>query len=131
MTLGECIAQADALRPNSATEGEKARWALELEEELTGVFFPRYQGPGPVADPPRRWPEDGSKTLSASGPYEGLYLYRLLAQMDLMDQEMEQYGLHAALANRLLDEFKKEWHRRHARRDALCTEAGRWEDVSA
>lgn len=111
MTLGECIARADALRPNSATEGEKARWALELEGELAEVFFPRYREPGPVADRPRRWPEDRDKTLSASGPFEEVYLYRLLARLDLMDQEAEQYNLHAALANVLEDEFKKAWHR--------------------
>lgn len=131
MTVGECVARADALRPNSATEEEKARWVLELEEELGRVFFPRYRGPAPEADPPRRWPEDRSKTLSASGPYEGLYLYRLLAQLDLMDEETERYGVHAALANRLLDEFKKEWHRSHLRVDVPGPETGRRKDVSA
>lgn len=113
MTLGECIARADALRPNSATEGEKARWILEQEEELVRVFFPRYREPAPVADRPRRWPEDRDKTLSASGPFEELYLYRLLARLDLMDREAEQYNIHAAMAGALEDEFKKDWHRTH------------------
>lgn len=132
MTLSECLERADALRPNSATETEKARWALELEEELNRVFFSRYREPAPERDWPRRWPEDAAKTLSASGPYEELYVYRLLAHLDLMDQEMEQYGVHAALANQLENDFKKEWHRRHTRRDPDSPPAGKGrQDVPA
>lgn len=113
MTLAECIARADALRPNAAAEEEKARWALAVEEELARTLFPRYRQPGPVADRPRRWPEDACKTLSASGPFEELYLYHLLARLDLMDQEAEQYNIHAALAAGLESEFRKHWHRTH------------------
>lgn len=113
MTLGECLERVDALRPNSAAETEKARWALEIEGELREVFFPRYRGDLP--DGPRRWPEDAHKALLASGPYEAFYIYRLLARLDLMDEEMERYNLYTLLANRLESGFKKEWHRRHDR----------------
>lgn len=115
MTLSECLERSDALRPNSASEAEKARWVLATESELREVFFPRYQGPPPVADSPCRWPEDGAKTLLGSGPYEAFYIYRLLACLDLMDQEAEQYNLHTVLANRLESDFKKDWHRRRRR----------------
>lgn len=118
MTLDQCIARSDSLRPNSATEEEKARWVLELEGELNRVFFPRYEDPSPVADWPRSWPEDRAKTLSASGPFEGMYVYRLLAWLDLTDQELESYNAHRAVADELEDAFKKAWHKGHRLRGA-------------
>lgn len=108
MTLGECIQRADALRPNAATEEEKVRWVLEVEQELRRDFFPKYQGPVPETQ------TDGRATpLLASGPFEGLYVYRLLAQLELMDREWESYAAYQALANQTLSAFKKAWHRTH------------------
>ncbi len=112
MTLGECIQRADALRPNAYSEDEKARWVLELERELETVFFPRYQDGAPAAGP-RRWPEDRAKPLLASGPFEEMYLYALVAKMELMDQEWDGYNVHNAMAAQLQSDFKKEWHRTH------------------
>ncbi len=109
MTLGECIRRADALRPNACTEQEKARWVLELEEELERDFFSRYEG----------WtsPEKGSgreETLLVGGPFEALYVFRVLARLELADQAWDSYNAYNALANQLLSEFKKAWHRTHA-----------------
>lgn len=120
MTLAQCIQRCDALRPNSASESEKARWVLEIEGELVENFFPRYAPPPPVADPPRCWPEDKTKTLSASGPFEGLYLYRLMAWLDLMDQETAGWNLHTQVANTLESDFKKNYHRTHRRGEATA-----------
>lgn len=110
MTLGECVRRADALRPNACTEQEKERWVLEVEGELRRDFFPRYEGfvSGDGEPAP-----DRTAPLLASGPFEGLYLYRLLAQMELTDQEWESYNAYNALANQTLSEFKKAWHRTH------------------
>lgn len=112
MTLGECVQRADALRPNAYSEAEKARWVLELEQELEEVFFPRYQGQEGKTGP-KTWPEDRAKRLLASGPFEELYLYALVAKMELMDQEWDAFNVHNAMANQLQSDFKKEWHRTH------------------
>lgn len=114
MTLGECIQRADALRPNTAGEAEKARWVLELEGALERDFFPRYDAPRRPG--PRRWPQDKAGELLASGPYEELYVAWLLAKLEWMDQEWESYNVHAALAARLESDFKKAWHRDHRRK---------------
>ncbi len=109
MTLGECVQRADALRPNACTEQEKARWVLELEEELERDFFSRYEGWQAPEKAPGR-----ALTLLASGPFEELYVFRLLARLELADREWESYNAYNALANQLLSEFKKAWHRTHA-----------------
>ena len=114
MTLGECIRRVDALRPNSASEAEKARWALELERELETDFLPRYRGPWPQGA--RRWPEDRAKRLLGSGPFEGMYTYRVLACCELMDREWDAYNAHDLMARQLESDFKKAWERDHRRK---------------
>ncbi len=111
MTLGECIQRADALRPNACTEQEKARWVLELEGELERDFFPRYEDWTPPEKVSGR-----ALTLLASGPFEELYVFRLLARLELADREWESRDAYNALANQLLSEFKKAWHRTHTAR---------------
>lgn len=115
MTLGECVRRVDELRPNSATEEEKARGALELERELEDVFLPRYCGTGTQTGA-RSWPEDKARKLLGSGPFEEMYVYRVLARCELMDQEWDAYNAHIALARQLESEFKKEWERTHRRK---------------
>lgn len=107
MTLGGCIQRADALRPNAYTEQEKARWVLEVERELCRDFFPRYRGPRPRPE------EDRAAPLAASGAFEALYLYRLLAQIELNDGQWESYNAYNDLANQALSAFRKAWHRDH------------------
>ncbi len=108
MTLGECVRRADALRPNACTEQEKACWVLELEGELERDFFARYEGwTAPEKAPGRTSP------LLASGPFEELYVFRVLARLELADQAWDNYNVYNALANQLLGEFKKAWHRTH------------------
>ncbi len=113
MTLGECIQRADALRPNAYSEEEKARWVLELEGELERDFFARYEGWTSPEKAPGR-----ALTLLASGPFEELYVFRLLARLELADQEWESYNAYNALANQTLSEFKKAWHRTHTAKAA-------------
>ncbi len=109
MTLGECLQRADALRPNAGSEDEKDRWVLELEGELERDFFARYEGwQAPEKGPGR------ASTLLASGPFEELYVFRVLARLELADREWDSYNVYNALANQLLSEFKKAWHRTHA-----------------
>lgn len=108
MTLGECIRRADELRPNACAEQEKTRWVLELEEELRRDFLARYDGPQSG-----RAQVNPATPLLASGPFEELYVYRLLAQMELVEREWESYNAYNALANQALSEFKKAWHRTH------------------
>lgn len=115
MTLGECIRRADALRPNSAAEEEKARWVLEQEGELREQFFPLFEGPVP-GEWPMEWPAGRAGVLGASGPYEGLYLQRLLAMLAAMDREMDSYNAYNLLSRQLESDFRKSWSRTHRRK---------------
>lgn len=108
MTAGECVRRADALRPNACGEQEKLGWVWEVEQALRREFMPRYEGFQVVQDQP-----SAASPLTASGPYEGLYLYRLLAQLELADREWDSYNAYNTLANQALSAFKKAWHRTH------------------
>lgn len=108
MTAGECVRRADALRPNACGEQEKLDWVRETDQALRREFMPRYEGFRAGLE------EWGATTpLAASGPYEGLYLYRLLAQLELADREWDSYNAFNTLANQALSAFKKSWNRTH------------------
>lgn len=111
MTLGECVQRVDALRPNACTEQEKARWVLELEGELERDFFARYE----LRQAPEKAP-GRARALLASGPFEELYVFRVLARLELADQAWDNYNAYNALANQMVSEFKKAWHRTHTRK---------------
>lgn len=121
MTVGECVARADALRPNAVSEAEKVRWVCELERQLIHEFYPRYQ-----PEEKEETPEDGEpvkeetpaplgreSTLSGSGAFERMYTLYLMSQIDLAEQEMEAYSVDAALYQQAMDEFRKDWNRTH------------------
>lgn len=111
MNIGQCVARVDTLRPNAISEGEKIRWAYELDSQLRREFYPRYA-------PARRESPDTEEAgknyiLSASGPYEELYVYYVAGKVDLANQELELYTADAALYRSALDDFRKDYHRTH------------------
>lgn len=114
MTAGACVAKADALRPNAVSEAEKVAWVLELEEQLKHEFYPRYQREEEEAPPCAGEEGTGRDTvLSGSGPFEGMYVRYLCAQIDLASQELELYQVDEPLYRAAMDEFRKDWNRTH------------------
>lgn len=140
MTIGECIAQVDLLRPNAATEREKIAWCWELEAQLRHEFYPRYlpeepnipeepefpvdpeegDAPAETEPEPEKPQEDHGPSratmLTGSGPYEGMYLFYLAAKIDLANQELEAYSLDITVGRQYLDEYRKDYHRTHTPR---------------
>lgn len=111
MNIGQCVARVDTLRPNAISEGEKIRWAYDLDAQLRREFYPRY---APVGRASADTEEVGKNyILSASGPYEELYVFYVAGKVDLANQELELYNADTALFRSALDDFRKDYHRTH------------------
>lgn len=102
MTLFETIAQADALRPNTIGDEQKAQWIEDLEVQFaeTQQIQPR----------PASFPDD--KELLMPRPVDQVYVYWLAAKIDWAQLDTEQYAIDQVM----FDQAYKDaiaWWRRH------------------
>ena len=66
-----------------------------------------------LPDFPRAFPEDGDKPLLVEAPYDGLYDLYLMSKVDFYNREADNYNNSALAYNAALDEWRKQYHRRH------------------
>ena len=64
-------------------------------------------------DFPQAFPEDGDKPLLVEAPYDGLYDLYLMSKVDFYNREADNYNNSALAYNAALDEWRKQYHRRH------------------
>lgn len=62
---------------------------------------------------PKSFPEDGDKPLLVEAPYDGLYDLYLMSKVDFYNREADNYNNSALAYNAALDEWRKQYHRRH------------------
>lgn len=102
------IARVDAVKLNTYTEEEKARWLIELDGR---IFREIMRGFGPL--PPEKYPQDAEKELLVPSPYDVLYDYYLFAMIDFHNREVENYENSYAMFNDKYNDFAKAWQRTH------------------
>ena len=66
-----------------------------------------------LPDFPKAFPEDGDKPLLVEAPYDGLYDLYLMSKVDFYNREADNYNNSALAYNAALDEWRKQYHRRH------------------
>lgn len=89
MRLKEAIQRADALRPNTIDEKQKAAWLYELEGQIAEY---RYAPP-----PTKTWPQD--MALAIPPPDDTIYERYLCAMIDYANEETGLYADDMALFN--------------------------------
>lgn len=62
---------------------------------------------------PKSWPEDGDKPLLVEAPYDRLYDLYVMAQVDFLNRESDNYNNSVLAYNTALDEWQKQYHRKH------------------
>ena len=93
MTLLNAISMADTLRPNPIAASVKADIIIELETELCELFGEEK--------PVNSYPSD--MTLKADVNRGLLYVYYLMARIDLLNQDSELYEQDAPVAEVIVD----------------------------
>ena len=118
MTIREAIDQADVLRPNTVSETEKHVWLAQLDGTVRRQIHDRHENP---ADDPAvgadRAQDDGTALLVGM-PYTGVYVYWLMAQIDLALGELTRYNNDMMLYNMALTEYAVDYKRSHLPRQS-------------
>ena len=102
MTAKMAISRADALRPNTISEEQKAAWLNDLDGQLAEVFA--------IDAPEERWPADFPLLMPV--PHSEIYQLYLICKIDYYNQEFTLYANDLAVYNAALAEAQA-WYRRH------------------
>ena len=116
MTISAAIAACDRMRPNTFAYGEKEAWLRELEARIREDIVRTHEGAEAFL---AGRAQEGEDALLASSPHESLYLFYLLARIDLMNGETARYNESAALFNAQYDAFSAAYNRAHRPRGAF------------
>lgn len=116
MTISAAIAACDRMRPNTFAYGEKEAWLRELEARICEEIIRTHEGAEAFL---AGRAQEGEDALLASSPHESLYLFYLLARIDLMNGETARYNESAALFNAQYDAFSAAYNRAHRPRGAF------------
>ena len=111
MTIREILTQADTLRPNAYTDGEKIHWLNTLEgriyteiyrraEDFTGEYLPFKEG-------------EEERELSVEAPYTDLYLFYLMAMIDFFNGDVARYNDTMVLYNQAWEDYAAYYRRQH------------------
>ena len=104
------------MRPNTFAYGEKEAWLRELEARICEEIVRTHEGAEAFL---AGRAQEGEDALLASSPHESLYLFYLLARIDLMNGETARYNESAALFNAQYDAFSAAYNRAHRPRGAF------------
>ena len=116
MTISAAIAACDRMRPNTFAYGEKEAWLRELEARIREEIVRTHEGAEAFL---AGRAQEGEDALLASSPHESLYLFYLLARIDLMNGETARYNESAALFNAQYVAFSAAYNRAHRPRGAF------------
>ena len=116
MTISAAIAACDRMRPNTFAYGEKEAWLRELEARIREEIVRTHEGAEAFL---AGRAQEGEDALLAPSPHESLYLFYLLARIDLMNGETARYNESAALFNAQYDAFSGAYNRAHRPRGAF------------
>lgn len=116
MTISAAIAACDRMRPNTFAYGEKEAWLRELEARIREEIVRTHEGAEAFLAGRAK---EGEDALLAPSPHESLYLFYLLARIDLMNGETARYNESAALFNAQYDAFSAAYNRAHRPRGAF------------
>ena len=116
MTISAAIAACDRMRPNTFAYGEKEAWLRELEARIREEIVRTHEGAEAFL---AGRAQEGEDALLAPSPHESLYLFYLLARIDLMNGETARYNESAALFNAQYDAFSAAYSRAHRPRGAF------------
>ncbi len=113
MTIREAIDRADALRPNTVAETEKYLWLAQLDGALRRQVHNQHEAEGEENRAGADLMQADDTVLLAKEPYSGIYLYWLMAQIDLALGELTRYNNDMMLYNMALTEYAVDYKRTH------------------
>lgn len=97
MTVNEAITRADAMKQsNAATQEMKLQWLTRLDQTIVQDVLQRHEQ-DEAAPAVEYTDENTAAELIAPPPHDIIYIYWLMAQIDLAAQELKKYNADIAL----------------------------------
>lgn len=113
LTTNQVMEQATRRKPNTVSDRDAADWVMDLNTRL--IWELRMPEDLPC---PKDWPEDGDMPLAASGPYEDLYPFYLIAMIEYTCREHANYNNSIVLFNDRVADFRRWYRRTHRPEDS-------------
>ena len=114
MTIQAALDMADQLKPNMMLESIKIRFISEIEGKIHKEILMKHEHDDEDETCPTYDSDTSRDTeLLVPAPYDMVYVYWLLAQIDHMNMEMDKYNNDRALFENAYREFNDYWTREH------------------
>lgn len=114
MTINEAITMADELKPNMMQTAVKVRFLNEIEGKVHGEIIMTHAHEAEAETCPTYDNDtDPGTVMLVPAPYDMLYVYWLMAQIDHLNMEMEKYNNDRALFEDAWGNFADFWNRKN------------------
>lgn len=106
-TMNRVIEYVDRVKPNAYTDDDKYKWLRTLEGRVAREIMCDDEAGCNI-------PEDADAELLVKAPYEDVYSLYVMAQIDLLNREYDNYNNTVLVFTDLLDSYKA-WYIQHNR----------------
>ena len=114
MTITEAISMADQLKPNMMQDAAKIRFLNEVEGKIFHeILMTHAHTADEETEPEYDENTDPATEMLVKAPYDMVYVYWIIAQIDHMNMEMEKYNNDRALFEDAWNNFSDFWTRGH------------------
>lgn len=104
-TINKVIERVDAVKPNAYGEEDKTRWINQLDGMVQRIVMQKDEAVQ------YSYPDDMDKELLIPFPFEDTYVFYVMAQIDFLNREYDNYNNAMTMFNNAFEDFKKAYIR--------------------
>ena len=104
-TINKVIAYVDSIKPNAYDEETKTAWISKLDGMVQRLVFQQEEAIR------YSYPDDMDKELLIPFPFEDVYSYYVMAQIDFHNKEYDNYNNSMTMFNNAFEDYKKAYIR--------------------
>lgn len=110
----DIIRTVDEMRPNSISGDTKAKWLTRCDRQIFNDLIVTHEGAHGMRPFYGETEEEAEyKPMMIGEPYQQIYVYYLMAQIDLTNGDTEHYNNDMILYNDAVHTFSRLWTRDH------------------
>ena len=111
MTIRQLQDRLQAMKPHAFTQAEVIEWLSRVEGRVFAQIIQTHENPALITFAGYTTSTVDTTALIAPTPYDELYLYALMTQVDLHNMELDKYNNSAMLYNKAWGDFAAFWNR--------------------
>ena len=111
MTINDAITLADRLKPNMMADTVKIRFLNEIEGKIFHEILMKHEHDDEMECPEYDDETERSTELLVGAPYDMVYVYWMICQIDHLNMEMDKYNNDRVLFENAWGNFADYWNR--------------------